>query len=204
MASRKKGSRIARGASRTKIGAVAAFLIVAFTIPFALSLEHTTTNTQSHASASTTLSFTQSKLHIKVGDAISLGVMVNPGNNIITFIKLVIDYDKTAVQPLSNGISIGNIPGTTTPFTVFEAPQTTCSGNTCSIIATLSIGADPTHAIKIPGTIATINFQAIGAANNSQITFDKTTQVLSIAPSDSPSENVLSTSIPAMLKISGR
>jgi hypothetical protein len=83
---------------------------------------------------------------------------------------------------------------------VLEGPTYT-NGN---VSITLSIGADPTKVAQTPTKVATITFKAKDTTNSTPTAVkfvDGQTQVLSIASSDQPSENVLSATKPVNIAI---
>lgn len=154
------------------------------------------TSDRSNATASTTLTFTALTSQVPAGQNFSTDVNVNPGNNLVTFIKLVINYDSSVITAASNSA----VPNTTAFPTTLDGPTNTCTGTQCTLTIQLSIGPNPTNAIAQTTKVATINFQAV-ANGTTQVTFDNQTQVLSIAPSDLPSENVLSTTTPLTITV---
>lgn len=173
------------------------FLGILLILPIVLLFQRQQTNTVSNATASTALSFINAPASPQVGDSIKMDVSINPGNNKVSYVNLVVSYDKTLVQPTTDGIT------PISPFTILDGPvYNQCNGNQCTMTAALSIGNDPTKAISQVASIASVKFQAL-AGGTVQIAFDPQTQVLSIAPADSPSENVLSTSTPASLTVGG-
>ena len=183
-------------------------VVLLLAIPLTLYVLRIRSNVQSHAQASTKLSFTPTSsqtapLTTNVGATIPLQVFVDPGVNLVSFVKLEIKYDPTKLQASGSGAFV---PNSAAFPTVLEGPVYS-SGQ---ISVTLSIGADPTKAIQAPVSAGTINFTALAATDpNSpaQITYLTTsssdTQVLSTGPTDQASENVLSTTAPAFITING-
>lgn len=158
------------------------------------------TQTKSNATPATTLSFSTLSQPVSVGQNFSLDVIMNPGSNQVSFVTLTLNYDGSKLKRGDKGI----VPNATAFPTTLEGPvYDQCSGNNCTMSITVSVGADPTKVITSTTTIATINFQAIAATNGTPtvVSFGQSTKVLSIGPSDQPSENVLSSSTPANIDI---
>lgn len=161
--------------------------------------------TRSRAEKSTVISFQPvssqtAPLQKKVGDTVSVDVMVDPGNNLVSFVKLEVQYDPTKIA--TDGA---------TPFVVDAAAfPSTLEGPTYTpgkITATLSVGADSTKVIQGPNStkIATITFKAIAPTDSTptSITHGAQTKVLTIAGAEQTSEDVLSSATPAFISISG-
>lgn len=188
--------------------------MILVTIPVVVFMAQQTQQTKSKASASTTLTFepvssTASPISTKVGDVLTLNVMLDPGEgtatpNEISFAKLTIIYDSTKFTTESRCLTENKIQNALS--TVLEGPL--CEAGKASI--SLSIGADPANAVKTKTKIATLQLKAsaITEGNNpSRVAFDiagNATQILSIAIGDKTNENVtnlLSTSTPALISI---
>jgi len=125
-------------------------------------------------------------------------MMVNPGTNLVTFIKYQVSYDATKLQPVS-----------TDPFTVNTAAfPTKVEGPIMSsgqIAQSVSVGSDPTKAIQTTTKVGTLNFKAIASTSGTPtvVSFTSITQALSAGSGDQAAENVISTTIPANIAISG-
>jgi hypothetical protein len=132
----------------------------------------------------------------RVGDTVSLDIMINPGQNLVSFAKMEILYDPTKLTPIQkNGFQVdGALP------TIMDGPTYT-SGK---IIVTMSIGADPTKAVEKPSKVATLMFKSLAKTDTgspSVITFGSATNILSLAAEDNASDNVLSTTVPVSIAI---
>lgn len=134
-----------------------------------------------------------------VGDDIPLDIMIDPGKNLVSFVKLEIQYDPDKIATASSNAFQAN----TTVFpSVLEGPVYTPG----KISVTLSVGPDPTKAIQTKVKAATVSFKAIGntgAGTPTLVTYSATTQALSIGPNDQASENVLASATPATIVIGG-
>ncbi len=176
------------------------FVLIAIAIPLTISQLQFRQEERSRATASTTLSLKpdstpSAPIQKNVGEAIALDMMVDPGNNLVTFVKFQVKYDPTKLELLADPFTI-NVASF--PVKV-EGPVK----GTDTVAEALSIGADTTKAIQVPTKVGTFNFKAKGSTGGSPtvVTFTTITQVLSSAPGDQASENVLSTSIPANINI---
>src|SRR6266568_985552 len=173
-------------------------------IPLTIFILQQQTNTQQHAQASTNLAFSPdssaaSPIQKNVGDSIPVDVSIDPGKNLVSFVKLEIQYDPTVLATASAGAFKAN----TTAFpSVLEGPVYSPG----KIAVTLSVGPDPTKAIQQKVTAATITFTALKGTppgTPTLVSFTSSTQVLSIGSSDQASENVLSSATPATIVIGG-
>src|SRR5258708_2598529 len=162
------------------------------------------TNTQQHAQASTNLAFTPdssaaSPIQKNVGDSIPVDITVDPGKNLVSFVKLEIQYDPTVLATASGSAFKAN----TNAFpSVLEGPVYSPG----KIAVTLSVGPDPTKAIQQKVTAATITFTALKGTppgTPTLVSYTSNTQVLSIGSTDQASENVLSSATPATIVIGG-
>lgn len=154
--------------------------------------------TTTHATAATTLSFgaISPSTALQVGNSFSVPVIISPATNIITTLKMDIQYDPTKFTINSGGF----VPNTAAFNTTIEGPVYS-SGH---VQIVLSTGSDTGSAITQPVTVGTLTLQAIGATakhTSTQLSFSSVTAAYSIAPQDTASENVISTTIPLALTI---
>lgn len=188
--------------SGKKIFLVGFLVILLVGIPTTIFLVQQNQEVRSRAEKSTTISFTpdsstSAPLQKKIGDTIPLDIMVDPGTNLVSFVKLEIQYDPEKLATT----------GATTLQPNIVAFPTTLEGPVYSpgkISVTLSVGPDPTKAIQAKVKAATINLKAIAntpADTPTVVTYGATTQVLSIGSNDEASENVLSNTVPATILI---
>jgi len=184
------------------LGFIVAILIA---IPFSVYIAQKRQGIKSKATASTTLSLDPATPTVKVGDTLTLNVMLDPGigpsANQVSFVKLSISFnaEKFTAESLKPNMDSQNAL-----TSVLEDVALTSGKASIS----LSIGADPTKVVTTKTKIAILKLKALSPTesnNPSSIIFDSSpnTQVLSIATSDQTSENVLSTSNPATVTISG-
>ncbi len=188
--------------NKKKIFLIVAAVLLLLTIPLTISLVSQQQDIRQKAAGSTTLSFepvstTAAPLTKNVGDPIALDITVDPGSNLITFVKYQITYDPTKVQlNAANPITLNsNI------FSSVEGPVTTAE----AIAQSVSIGSDPTKAVQTKTKVATVNFTAVGPTNGTATTvsFGAMSQALSSGANDQASQNVLSSTTPATIVING-
>ena len=165
-------------------------------------LQQQTPPTNTHAQQSTALAFSPTSssstpIQSTVGAAIPLNITVDPGKNLVSFVKLEIQYDPSILATASANAFSAN----TTAFpSVLEGPVYSPG----KIDVTLSVGPDPTKAIQQEVTAATVTFTAVKdtpPGTPTIVTYTSNTQVLSIGSSDQASENVLSTATPATIAV---
>lgn len=122
--------------------------------------------------------------------------MVDPGTNLVTFVKYQLTFDSTKVKLANDPVTLNSAV-----FSSVEGPVLTDN----SIAQSVSIGSDPTKAIQKPTKIGTINFKAVGSTNNTPTTimFSTLTQALSSGANDQAGQNVLSNTTPAAITIVG-
>lgn len=162
------------------------------------------TNNQSHANPASSLLFETLPDPIVVGQPFKATVDVNPSSNgtsnSVSFVKLTVSYDGSKLKADNSSL----VPDTAFPVTL-EGPTNTCNGTSCTITATLSIGPDPSKAISSQAPVATITFTPLSATDaNAPVTLDFVSgqnQILSLATSDQPAENVFTRGIPASVTI---
>lgn len=160
--------------------------------------------TKSRAEKSTNLTFTPESsqtnpIQKNIGDSIPLDIMVNPGTNLVSFVKVSISYD---ADKLATDSANAFAPNLTVFPTVLEGPVYS-SGK---IEVTLSVGPDPTKAVQSLAKAGTVTFKALANTVDgqpTQVVYGMTTQVLSIGSTDQASENVLSSTTPASIAIGG-
>ena len=189
--------------NRKKIIVFSFLLLLLISIPVTLALVSRQQETRSHASdATTSLSFqpvssTASPIQKNVGDPIDLDIYVDPGSNVITFVRYQVSFDPTKVQLNSSH-----------PFDINQAIFSNVEGPVASdsaIAQSVSIGSDPTKAIQTKTKVGTLHFTAVTNTGGAptMINFGSLSQALSSGSQDQSSQNVLSTTTPASVVISG-
>lgn len=178
--------------------------IILVGVPITIYLLQQQQEARSRAEKSTNLTFTPDSsqanpIQKQINDMIPLDIMVNPGTNLVSYVKLSIQYD-----PDKLGVNEADafIPNTGVFPTVLEGPIYS-SGK---IEITLSVGPNPTDAVQNLAKAGTITFKAIENTADglpTLVTYGTVTQVLSIGSGDQASENVLSSTTPATIAIGG-
>lgn len=176
------------------LGFVIVLLIV---IPLTVYLVQQQQKTRIGAAPSTTMSLTPATVSTTAGQTFSLDINMNPGTNQVSFVKFVVNYDQTKLATGSAGFTAnsGAFPS------VLQGPIYEPG----KISATLSVGASPQNIIQSATKVGTISFRALSSTTTpTRVSFDTTqTQVLSIASADQFNENVLSSSSPSDITITG-
>jgi len=188
--------------SYKKIFLLGFIIVILVAIPFSVYIAQKRQQITSKAAASTVLSFEPASSTIKVGDTLSIEVVLDPGSgpsaNQVSFVKLIINFDSSKFAIVSGSLAPNSSSSNT--LTTLEGP--TYTPTTASI--SLFSGADPTRIIANKTKIAVLKLKALSPTdvnNPSSITFESGTQVLSIASLDQTGENVLSTTSPATVAI---
>lgn len=176
-------------------------LFLVLSLPATIYLSQQQQDTRSKASASTTLYLTPSTTantptQKGVGETASFDVMINPGTNLPSVIKLELKYDTSKLQATNASF----VPNTTAFPQTLEGPLV-ING---SVFVTLSIGSDTTKAIQNITKVGTVTFTTQATTTTpTQISIGSKSQVLSVANTDQATENVLSTTSPAFISITG-
>ena len=169
-------------------------------IPFTINLIQRPQEVRTRASGSTTLNFTPTSstanpIKKNIGDTVTLDMMVDPGSNLVTFVRFQIKYDATLLEPTANPFSLN-----TTAFpTMIEGPVL----GSGLIAASVSVGSDPTKVITKLTKVGSVTFKAKGAtgATPTTVSFTTLSQALSSGATDQAAENVLSSTAPAIISI---
>lgn len=173
-------------------------------IPLTVFMLQQQQETRSRAEKSTNISFTPDSTQTtpiakNVGETIPLDITINPGKNLVSFVKLEIQYDPEKLQADDKAFSANTVVFPS----VLEGPVYAPG----KISVTLSVGPDPTKAIQTTVKAGTVTFKALAntpADTPTVVTYGATTQVLSLGSNDQASENVLSSPIPAYIAIGGQ
>src|SRR3989344_6241013 len=171
------------------------FLLLLISIPLTVFFISRQQEVRTKAAPTTTLSSSPANKSVGVGANFDLDVMVDPGQNTVSFVKLHITYDSTKLE-------VVQLKENTTAFPLtLDEPDITPG----VVKVSLGIGSDPTKGIQISTKIATIAFKALAAtAGPITVSFDPTgNQVLSLGTGDQPGENVLRSTSPASVSITG-
>ncbi len=166
---------------------------------YILTTQKSATNTKSSAAPSSRLFFqlensSGTDNSVAAAAPFSVDVMVDPASNgntnSVSFVKMSISYDGNALTAGTNYFTAGQ------KFqTVLEGPTQNCDTNKkCTINATVSIGSNPQNAVTSQDTVAVLSFTP-NTEGTTVLDFVKDqNQILSLATSDQPAENVFSNS----------
>lgn len=194
--------------SRKKLLIIGFIIIILIAIPITIFLIKQQQDLRSRAEKATTLSLepastAQTPLQKNIDDTINLDIMVDPGTNqnLVSFVKLEILYDPSKLA--TGGATPQEKPFAeeSTVMELLEGPAFTDG----KILATLSVGVDPTKVIQTKTKIATLTFTALDGTGSTptQISFGPETQVLSAGVNDQANENVLAGTQNAFIAIAG-
>lgn len=160
-------------------------------------------DTRSRAAPATNIYFslpgeatTAATLQTTVNQTFSADVVVSPGSNVISLIRLEIDYDPTKVELTGSKITASNgaeVPGMQTP--VYEAGK---------LFVTFAATDLSRFLQGTPKAIATVSFKALAPTTGTPLSFGPETQVLSgdlTKIDEETSVNLLSGSTPLQVSI---
>jgi hypothetical protein len=177
----------------------AAIVSVLLILPIILFSAYQTQELRGKAETGTTLYFspTSSKASpvIKaIGEAFYLDLMLNPGKNLVSFMKVDIRYD-SSVLSLSpeNQLVVNDVVFPQ----ILEGPVYTDG----RIQIVLSVGQDYTKAISTEIRALTLNFVAKSRTSRTSVDIGNNTAVYSVGSADFSEENVFSSYTPGYLKI---
>lgn len=134
----------------------------------------------------------------KVGEDISLDVMIDPGNNNISLLRLLMEYNTTAFEATGKNTFVLN----TEAFpAIMEGPIIDIDNGV--IFVTLSVGSDRAKAIRKITKIGRINLKAKQSVNllTSTVIFDNRSAALSVGANDHAYENVIGSTEPAYIAV---
>ncbi|MDQ5901090.1 MAG: hypothetical protein QG600_668 [Patescibacteria group bacterium] len=191
--------------SAKKLLLIGFFLILLIAIPVTIYFVQQQQEIRSQAQAASTLAFTppssQANPMLKnVGDVFGVEITVDPSTNLVSFVRLEIQYDSTKLATASAEGADAFVANNAAFPSINEGPIYEDG----KILVTLSVGSDPTKAIQTLTRVGTITFEALETTDTpTLVTYGVQTQVLSIGGGDQASENVLSTTSPAAIQIGG-
>ncbi len=166
-------------------------LLLLISIPVTLFFIKRQQELRSRAAPSSKLYFTPETINTSTQcSSFTIDVMINPGQNIVSIVDFYLTYDPTRLDVIEVKES--------TSFPTIIRPISITAGETNMSV---SIGSDVTRAVQTVSKVATITFRT-KAIGTTQIQFDaQKSRAFSLAPSDEPTENVLSTTSPSSIVI---
>lgn len=179
---------------------IGSLLLLVAAIPATLLMTQEEQDTRTRATASTTLSYTPNSTNTApivktIGDTVAFDIIVTPGSNLPSLVKLEMQYDATKFDPAANPFVVNTsaFPATIEGPIIMEG----------RVLISVSIGNDVTKAIQQPTKVGTLNLitKADTAGTPTQLTFGDRSQILSLAQNDEATENVLATTQPSFVTI---
>lgn len=167
---------------------LAVLVLILITIPITLSLLQSRQDPRTRAAGSTTLSLVpQSGSQKAVGEDVLIDVMVNPGSDEVTILRLFAQFDPTKLEANTNKLFT---PTDDIDIEITVKP-TIISNNTVAVV--LNIENPITDVIQSKTSVGTFNFKAIGETGETptKVTLTSKTQVFSTGSNDNSQENVL-------------
>jgi hypothetical protein len=178
------------------IGILAVLLI---TIPLTLFFVKQQQDLRSKAAPSSTLSMTTAQASLPVGQTFSVDVMLDPGNNVPSFVKFSISFDPQKLELTQITPDAQNITST------LSGPEISTNSATIDLgINRALTGYDPNATFNQPFKVATLRLlakQKTDAPTQVAFNFPGQTEVYSLSADDSPGENVLQNATPIALTI---
>ena len=177
-------------------------VVLLIAIPLSVFMVQKQQETRSRAAPLTTISFSPVTTTATVGGTLKFDIMLNPGPNQVSFVKIVVNYDpaKLAQAQIKENASV--FPS------VLENPAPDEANTPATATMSLSVGADPAKIItgSTAIKIASITFKPKNSTDPSTptlVSFTSGTQALSIGSADATGENVIQQSslIPASVTI---
>jgi hypothetical protein len=184
--------------SRKKLILIGLFLLLFVALPISVYLIQTQQIFNIRAEKTTTMSLVPSADTLAPGQEKTFDIEVDPGQNLVSFIKVVIKYDPSKLEVFgSKFVNTSQLSFIQQP--VYEQGK---------ITATLSVGSDATKVIQQKTTLATVTFRVLNDASPSQtqISLERNaneTQALSLGTNDTFTEDVLASANGANITISG-
>ncbi|HSW48491.1 MAG TPA: VWA domain-containing protein [Candidatus Saccharimonadales bacterium] len=169
-------------------------------LPAAVFLSQKQAENRSRASRTVVLSFaptstSTSPISVSPNGTVSIDLMLDPGTSQVSFLKAQLTYDATKFRVDSGGFAVNQ-------QAFSQAIQGPIYGSG-TISFALSVGADGTKAIQSPTKAGTLTLHALSSSGTSQVGFAAGAQALSIDPNSTPTENVVSSTMPAFLTVGG-
>lgn len=168
-------------------------------LPAAIFLSQNQADDRSRAAKTVNLTFSptstqSSPINVAPNGTITLDLMIDPGTNAVSFLKTELSYDATKFQVDNGGFQVNkDVFPQTIQGPVYSAGKVSFS---------ISVGADGTKAIQTPAKAGTLTLKALSTSGVSQVGYSAGTQALSISSSSTPTENVVSNTVPAYLTVS--
>ncbi|HSA83609.1 MAG TPA: PKD domain-containing protein [Patescibacteria group bacterium] len=198
-----EGSSLFMRFSGKKLFLIGFIVLLLVGIPVTVYLVQQQQETRTRAEAATSLSFQPDSsggdpIVAEVGEDIPLDIMIDPGTNLVSFVRLEIQYDPDKVTAADGSFQ----PNTAVFPTVLSGPVYSAG----KVLVSMSVGTDPTKAVQTKiraGTLTLKSLATTGETTPTIITYSVNTVVTSVGSNDQASENVLAGTIPATIMIVG-
>ena len=187
-----------------KLLLISGLIIVALAVPLTIYIVQKQQETRSHATASTTVSLTPSSITKNVDDTMDFNIELNPGNNLVFAVTIDIAYDPAKLAP-ANGTQSLSIP-----TSVFPQVSDVALTPGHILITASSPPGTTSFVISQPKTIGKVSMKAIAGTGSTptKLEFGPKTDARSTSggftgSDDSASENVIASTVPALITILG-
>ncbi|HRN96337.1 MAG TPA: hypothetical protein PLD54_02740, partial [Candidatus Levybacteria bacterium] len=178
---------------------IGVLVLLLVTIPLTLYFVKQQQELRSKAAPSSTLSLVTTQASLPVGETFSVDVMLDPGNNIPSFVRFTVNFDPQKLEITQITPDQQNITST------LSGPEISSSSATVDLgISSALTGYDPNVEFNQPFRVATIQLLAKELTETpTQVSFEfpGQTEVYSVSTDDNPGENVLQNTAPIMLTI---
>ncbi len=178
---------------------IGVLVLLVITIPLTLYFVKQQQELRSKAAPSSNLSLVTTEASLPVGETFSVDVMLDPGNNVPSFVKFTITYDPQKLELVQVTPDPQNITSTLSGPEIASGSATVDFG-----ISKAITGYDPNADFNQPFRVATLQLVAkekTDTPTQVAFSFPGQTQVYSLSADDSPGENVLQNASPIMLTI---
>lgn len=143
------------------------------------------------AEKSTTLSLIPAAKTVNAQEKFTLDINMDPGKNVVIGTTLSINYEPSKIATVDAGLVVN-----LSAFPNMVGDIVYSSGN---ILVTIQTGLSEPQLVRTPTKVATINFKALAATTNTNVSFGNETAVF--ATLADPETNVLSTANSAKITI---
>ncbi|GEM_PF-2313421 len=157
---------------------------------------------RSRAEKATVLSLAPPNQTVNPGEDAKLDVIINPGVNQVNFVKFTIKFDPNKFDP---SLTVFNVSPDSPLKPLGDSSFTSYTADG-EVTFTIGVGSDPTKVVKQTTKLGTVLLPTKDSAEagEADVIFDESkTQVRSIGSTDAFNENVLSSTTPAKITISG-
>lgn len=188
-------------------------LLLLIAIPLTISLLPNRQDPRTKAAAGTSLSLIpkpgpSSSIQKNIGDDVFIDAKVDPGPNSVAVVRMQVQYNPNLLEAYPSDeifVAYNTVTGhfsTTTPPII----NTNTGSGAATISVVVSTGSDPNYAVRAPTDVGMFRFKAKAATEVDKPTdvfFTTETKAFSVGGADGSRENILTTTNPAHITISG-